>query len=148
MPRATNTPSTFLRACVPILAILVTGCAATLGQGVTDRAGARPLAVGEGCHDDPSDAIAIDGAELSGGTLYLQLQHGGGCAEHEYRLCPSDRILESDPAQWDLFVVHDAHGDECEAEISATFSVDESTLGHRIRELQTLDGRRLRVTLR
>jgi hypothetical protein len=127
-----------------VLAIAVGGCGATLGQGVSDRAGAQPLAVGEGCHDDPS---SIDGAELSGGTLYLQLRHGGGCAEHEYTLCPSDRILESDPAQWDLFVVHDAHDDECRAMISATYRVDESELGHRIADLQTIDGRRIRVTL-
>lgn len=64
---------------------------------------------------DPRDPVDILGVRVEGDTLVVQLGHSGGCAEHEYGLCFDEAWLEEVPVQVPLSVLHDAHGDGCEA---------------------------------
>jgi hypothetical protein len=70
-----------------------------------------------------SDPLDVSLASWHGDVLTLQVEHGGGCAEHEYSLC-FGAFLESYPVQSELRLIHDANGDNCEAWISQAVDFD------------------------
>jgi hypothetical protein len=76
-----------------------------------------------------SDPIDVQSAFIIGDTITLEVGHSGGCAEHTYALCYGPEFLESYPVQVGLTVVHDGHGDACEAYLQTTLSFDLSPLG-------------------
>jgi hypothetical protein len=65
---------------------------------------------------------------FNGDLLEIEIGHGGGCEEHSYILCYDPAFLESAPVQTSLTLIHDAHGDSCEAYLQATLTFDLSTL--------------------
>lgn len=73
-------------------------------------------ALGEG---DPYD---IDKAVVDGDELVLDVVYGGGCETHDFTLCFAGIVLDTGVVLVD--VVHDAHGDACEALISEPRSFD------------------------
>ena len=62
------------------------------------------------------DPVSIMSVRWQGEELLVRVGYGGGCARHEfgYDWSPNDR---------QLIVLHDAHGDSCEAFISQEFVV-------------------------
>lgn len=105
---------------------------------------ALPIEIG--CDEEPSDPITVHGAELAGSRLRLDVSHGGGCAEHTYRVCGASRLVASDPGQWPITVLHDAHDDTCDAMLRRVLEVDLER--NRPFDLSGLDGRSLTVSIR
>lgn len=99
-----------------ILLALASGCAPVSRVGVVSSP-ADPITVPfeTGCGDAESDHVEVRGAELVGRTLRVLVRHGGGCEDHDYRICGGERIRLD--GRWELTVLHDAHGDRCEAEL-------------------------------
>lgn len=62
----------------------------------------------------PSDDIAVDFAYIDGDSLFIDANHSTGCAPHNYAVCYDD-FSESSPVQNPLRLIHDAHGEPCEA---------------------------------
>lgn len=63
----------------------------------------------------PSDPIDIKNADVDGSYLNLTVAHSSGCAEHSYGLCYEQAWAESEPVQIGIRLLHDAHGEMCEA---------------------------------
>ena len=59
-------------------------------------------------------------AFISGQCLYVQLSHGGGCAEHSYELSWGGGLAESMPPQAFLVLRHIDPGDPCDAIIETS----------------------------
>lgn len=76
----------------------------------------------------PRDAVMIRAAEASGDVLYLDVQHGGGCKEHDYKLGINSMFNKSMPARVRVVFAHDSRGDMCEAAVSQRVAFDLSAL--------------------
>lgn len=63
----------------------------------------------------PTDPILVRTAAIRGDSLYLEAEHGGGCATHAYGLVVGPAWLESYPVQIGGVLAHDANGDHCRA---------------------------------
>jgi len=81
-----------------------------------------------GCTVPPSDAISVTGIVLSEGTLELSVQYSGGCEEHDFYAFAEYWIKESNPPMVTLHLVHNGHGDTCEANVSDSLSFDLSEM--------------------
>jgi hypothetical protein len=53
--------------------------------------------------------------ELTQDALIVTVQHGGGCAVHEYGLCYPDSWHLQEPAEVPITLLHDRNGDHCDA---------------------------------
>lgn len=62
---------------------------------------------------DASDPYEIQTRSVEGDVLKLVVTHGGGCQQHDFRLCYERVFLETEPVQFNLRLDHDAHGDAC-----------------------------------
>jgi hypothetical protein len=71
-----------------------------------------------------TDALQVLHADVEGNILYMRVQYGGGCREHEIRLYGSSGFMESLPIQAALFLSHDANDDPCDALIFRDLSFD------------------------
>ena len=109
------------RAALPLIAIAISACAS---GAVPEPAGAVLTQDGRGqavLSDQldasrwPSDPITVENASVSGDTLAISVNHGGGCARHSYQLVISRTWMESNPVQVPALLSHDAHGDTCKA---------------------------------
>jgi hypothetical protein len=69
------------------------------------------------------DAMVV--GSIEGDTLTLDISHSGGCERHDYAVCFNPNFRESNPVQTDLVLIHDGHGDACEAfqEVTLTFDL-------------------------
>ena len=65
---------------------------------------------------------------IDGDTLTVTASYGGGCTQHDLTLVPDSGFKESNPVQLDVTVVHDAHGDACEAYETDTYVFDLSPI--------------------
>ena len=68
----------------------------------------------------PSDAVMIAASRRSGLILELDVEYGGGCAEHTFELLWDGRLKKSHPPIASLKLSHNANGDTCEAIESET----------------------------
>jgi hypothetical protein len=84
------------------------------------------LQVGE--PSGPRDGFTMNDARVEGDALVVSVRFGGGCEEHDFALFWDGRVLESLPAQVNLTLTHDAHGDACEAFIGKELRFDISKL--------------------
>lgn len=76
-----------------------------------------------------SDAFQLDGVQLVGDTLEIQVSYGGGCEEHTLGLCWNDQAFEeSYPVRARLTVFHDDGGDPCDAWLYDSLSVSVAPL--------------------
>jgi hypothetical protein len=71
-----------------------------------------------------SDPFRLDSARVEGDSLILFVAYGGGCRQHVFSPFSSDYVLKSLPPQVDLWFVHDADGDACEAFIHRRLAFD------------------------
>jgi hypothetical protein len=65
-----------------------------------------------------NDYVKIISASIQNDMLELQVQYGGGCKEHFFKLIISEGIEKSNPPQTTFFLSHNANGDSCKALIS------------------------------
>jgi hypothetical protein len=61
---------------------------------------------------------------VEGDTLSLDIQYGGGCAEHRFALLVDPVFMESQPVQLFARLAHDAGGDQCRALLGRTLRFD------------------------
>lgn len=74
--------------------------------------------------DWPQDPLALRGYWLDGHILSLDVEHGGGCAHHEYDLVAWGGWMESFPVQVNVLLAHEDHDDPCDAIIRRTLQFD------------------------
>jgi hypothetical protein len=102
-------------------------------------AGAATLPVELGCgrFDETLPPLSV---QISGDVAFVEVQHGGGCGEHAYRVCWDGSFLESSPVQVRLAVEH--RGDDpCDAILQPTLIVDLTALRDAYRDTyQTWNG--------
>jgi hypothetical protein len=70
-----------------------------------------------------SDPIDVQFAYIDGDSVFIDATHSAGCAPHDYAVCYG-YFLESYPAQNRLRLIHDAHGNDCEALASVQLQFD------------------------
>jgi len=87
-----------------------------------------------------TDPIDVSFAAIAGDELILEVGHGGGCEQHDYGVCYSQLWLESDPVQIGLSLLHDAHGDMCEAYLTEVLHFDLRPLAEAYNEAYQTDG--------
>jgi hypothetical protein len=68
---------------------------------------------------------------VEGDTLSLDVQYGGGCAEHRFALLVDPAFMESQPVQVVARLAHDAGGDMCRALLTRTLRFDLTRLRQR-----------------
>jgi hypothetical protein len=112
-----------LRSSLPALcatvAALATGCGDPSGLATVDADGDRiPLVLAdEVTLDDPAAVPAtIQSATVSGDTLRLRLSFAGGCGNHEFGLSALRSVVETEPPQVTVLLVHES-SDACRAAI-------------------------------
>lgn len=97
---------------------------------------AQPISIGEERYitvenarygDSPmSDDFTILDFERVGSLLLIEVQYGGGCAEHAFELLGSGDWY-ANPDIINFLLIHNANGDLCEALITETLVFDLST---------------------
>lgn len=92
----------------------------------------------------PSDPFAIKNLTIEGNSLFVDVQYGGGCEQHDFELLWGGSFKESGVAQADLYLVHDSNGDSCEALISKSVvfdlsNVDQKYISYHEESRQRLD---------
>jgi len=76
------------------------------------------------------DLFSLEGAVVRGNRLTVSFTHSGGCAEHDYELFMSPgAFLESFPVQANLYLRHNANGDQCRALIQKEITFDLTPIG-------------------
>ncbi len=75
--------------------------------------------VGDLDRPDLGDAYTVRSATLDGDTLRAVVWYGGGCEAHAF-----DLRSQTDGQRWEVWFVHDANGDRCEAAITDTLAAD------------------------
>jgi hypothetical protein len=75
-----------------------------------------------------ADKAQITSAVVAKDLLTLVVRYGGGCAQHEFKLFGSKRLLESYPPQADIILSHNANGDACKALIIDSLRFSLATL--------------------
>ena len=62
-----------------------------------------------------SDPFDIDSAAVVGDTMLVRVAYSGGCAEHDFFLVGTWSSKEIGSLAVDAFILHNGHGDACEA---------------------------------
>lgn len=73
---------------------------------------------------EAKDYYKLNNIEIEDGALVLNVSYSGGCEQHFFDLVWKGGFYESIPPQADLFLVHDANGDGCEALITKSLRFD------------------------
>jgi hypothetical protein len=84
--------------------------------------------IGDCLVEPVSDAFNIDGLTIVGDCLEVEVNYGGGCADHTYDPCWNGSFAESNPVQATLWIDHDAMNDACDAIIQETWTIDLSSM--------------------
>lgn len=100
--------------------------AAGTDMGLT-RSDTLLLADGVGV-DAKSDPFDVSSVRIEGDILAVQVRYSGGCATHDFVLLDTGIATRSIPPQHRLHLVHDAHGDACEAYLTRDLFFDISPL--------------------
>ncbi len=95
-------------------------------MGLT-RSDTLQLADGVGI-DAKSDPFVVSSVRIDGDVLAVQVRYSGGCTKHDFVLLDTGLATRSIPPQHRLRLVHDAHGDSCEAYLTRDLFFDISTL--------------------
>jgi hypothetical protein len=74
----------------------------------------------------PLDPLTVTHRNIDGDLLTLDVSHSGGCQPHDYSLCYGEH--SHSPASIELFLLHDAHDDACQANFNRTLHFDLSLL--------------------
>lgn len=116
------------------------------GDGDEDTPGAWTLV--QPCTPNaPSDDILIEEASLSGSFVEVTASHSAGCADHSYGLCYDREWAESYPVQIGLRLMHDAHGEPCEALQTIDLAFDLGPLEEAYNDAYQSDGGAIALSL-
>jgi hypothetical protein len=74
--------------------------------------------------DGTGDLFYMQDFNIKGDSAFITVSYPGGCKQHTFELIWSEVYKYSNPPQTDLLVLHNAHGDACEAFITETLSFD------------------------
>jgi hypothetical protein len=111
-----------IRRAAALALLTLTAC----GRSMPAEPAAVQVALGDG--DVRMDPARIVASEVRGDLLRLEVQYGGGCAQHHFQLHMKGGFLESEPVQARLQLAHDAGGDVCRALLGETLEFDLSPL--------------------
>jgi len=78
--------------------------------------------------DAKSDPFSVSSVRVEGDVLAVQVRYSGGCEKHDFVLLDTGIATRSIPPQHRLRLVHDAHGDGCEAYLTRDLFFDISPL--------------------
>ena len=77
------------------------------------------------CETPPdSDPFELLAASMSGDSLGLAVEYGGGCETHDFALCWNGLVAESAPPQMTVHLIHDANKDSCLALVAELLEFD------------------------
>jgi hypothetical protein len=62
----------------------------------------------------PQDPLGLMDYSVDGSILALEVEHGGGCAHHEYDLVAWGGWMESFPVQVNVLLAHEDNDDPCD----------------------------------
>ena len=100
--------------------------------------------------DGNGDPFTIRDFQIRGDSALLTVSYSGGCKQHTFEIIWSEVYKYSNPPQTDLLVLHDAHGDACEALITETLFFDLTKLTGSVAEqtiiLNIINGKSLTGT--
>jgi len=100
------------------------------------------------CPDSGADdAIEVSDVKISGSTIEILAEHGGGCGTHRYGLCYSDAWAESYPVQIGLKLLHEASGDDCDALVQVPLTFDLTPLEEAYDKAYRTNGDRVSLSL-
>lgn len=68
--------------------------------------------------------LKIEGAELAGRTLKIDVSYSGGCRTHTFAAAAPPQFFSSDPPQLGVFLRHEGGDDPCLAIVSETLTFD------------------------
>jgi uncharacterized protein YkuJ len=80
------------------------------------------------------DGAAINSVTLSGDMLILNVSYGGGCEEHKFKLYVSKGLSKSNPPQAEMYLLHNANGDLCEAYLTENLAFNLLPLKENIKQ--------------
>lgn len=72
----------------------------------------------------PQDPLWLIDHRLDVSTLALEVEHGGGCARHEYELVAWGGWMESFPVQVNVLLAHEDNDDPCDGILRRTLLFD------------------------
>lgn len=84
----------------------------------TPASNTSQIKIGKSFEIKTKDKYALSSAKIEKDALRLNISYSGGCKEHVFEIIWNGFFLESNPPQVDLFLVHNANGDRCEAYIT------------------------------
>lgn len=70
------------------------------------------------------DTFEFKSINRNGDILEVEITYSGGCETHSFEVIWDGIIYTDDPCHANLIIVHDAHGDSCEAAITKTLYID------------------------
>lgn len=82
-----------------------------------------------------SDPATVTGVELRGSKLVLEVRYSGGCEEHDFTLYGLRSFVETEPPGAEVYLVHDANGDACEAALTEVLTFEIQAMEERYDQL-------------
>ncbi len=73
---------------------------------------------------EKTDQFDLLSQKISGDSLILQVQYGGGCEAHEFNMFTNMMWMKSLPPQLNLWLEHKSNNDRCRALFTETISFD------------------------
>jgi hypothetical protein len=77
---------------------------------------------------ESTDNFTMLSKKVSGDTLWLEVQYGGGCEEHVFTVNTNMKWLKTSPPQLNLYVEHDSKNDMCRALVTKKIAFDLSSI--------------------
>jgi hypothetical protein len=71
-----------------------------------------------------TDPFTTLGQRIVGDTLFINVQYGGGCEEHEFKMTTQLMWMKSLPPQLNLWLEHKSNNDMCRALITKEIAFD------------------------
>jgi hypothetical protein len=68
------------------------------------------------------DPFELKDFSVDGDSAFITVSYSGGCQRHTFEIIWSETYYKTNPPETGLIVIHDAHGDRCEAYITETLA--------------------------
>lgn len=94
------------------------------------------------------DTFKLNAATITDDILTANVSYSGGCKTHQFTLVASEAFLESDPVQLQIYLAHDANGDQCQAYIMTDRQFDLTPIKKRYQESYRRDAGTIVIILK
>lgn len=85
----------------------------------------QPVVVNKGYEwPGSTDAFNVTDVRVSGDTLLVDVNYGGGCKDHVFTMSTNGAYMKSLPPQMMLWLEHESNDDMCRAMIHTTLKFD------------------------